>query len=219
MINFLKEFPRDAADYISSHTAPEDTLLQELTRTTHLHAMQARMLAGHVQGKFLEFISKMIAPSNILEIGTFTGYSAICLAKGLTSGGTLHTIDINDELRYIAEDFVGRATAGDKIKLYTGDALEIIPQMDMMFDLVFIDGDKKEYTAYYNLVIEKVKTNGYIIADNVLWSGKVLDKNVKSNDRCTLELMAFNDFVQNDSRVENLLLPVRDGMMIIRVIN
>jgi predicted O-methyltransferase YrrM len=217
MINFSKELSQDFVNYISSHSSPEDVLLRELTRATHLHAMQARMLSGHVQGKFLEFVSRMISPSNILEIGTFTGYSAICLAKGLAPNGVLHTIDIDDELRYIAEDFIGRSSAGDKVRLYTGDALEIIPQMDMLFDLVFIDGDKKEYSAYYNLVIEKVRKNGYIIADNVLWSGKVLDKNVKSNDKSTLELLSFNNLVQNDSRVENLLLPVRDGMMIIRV--
>lgn len=213
MMNFSKDF----INYISSHSSPEDSLLQELTRATHLHAMQARMLSGHIQGKFLEFISKMISPSNILEIGTFTGYSAICLAQGLTSGGILHTIDIDDELRYLAEHFISRSSVGNKIRLYTGDALKIIPQMDMLFDLVFIDGDKREYTAYYSLVIEKVRKGGYIIADNVLWSGKVLDSNVKSNDKFTVELLKFNDLVQNDSRVENLLLPVRDGMMLIRI--
>ncbi|MDR2027234.1 MAG: class I SAM-dependent methyltransferase [Prevotellaceae bacterium] len=213
MMNFSKDF----INYISSHSSPEDSLLQELTRATHLHAMQARMLSGHIQGKFLEFISKMISPSNILEIGTFTGYSAICLAQGLTSGGILHTIDIDDELRYLAEHFISRSSAGNKIRLYTGDALKIIPQMDILFDLVFIDGDKREYTAYYSLVIEKVRKGGYIIADNVLWSGKVLDSNVKSNDKFTVELLKFNDLVQNDSRVENLLLPVRDGMMLIRI--
>jgi predicted O-methyltransferase YrrM len=217
MINFSEGFSRDFTNYISSHTSPEDGMLQELTRTTHLHAMQARMLSGHIQGKFLEFVSRMISPSNILEIGTFTGYSAICLAKGLSANGILHTIDVDDELRYIAEDFINRSSVGDKIRLYTGDALKIIPQMDMPFDLVFIDGDKREYSAYYKLVMEKVRKNSYIIADNVLWSGKVLDKNVKSNDKSTAELLAFNNLVQNDNRVENLLLPVRDGMMIIRV--
>jgi predicted O-methyltransferase YrrM len=213
----MMDLSKDFMNYISAHSSPEDALLQELTRTTHLHAMHARMLSGHVQGKFLEFISKMISPSNILEIGTFTGYSAICMAKGLTSAGILHTIDIDDELQYIAEDFIRRSSVGKQIKLYTGDALKIIPQMDMLFDLVFIDGDKREYIAYYNLVIEKVRKGGYIIADNVLWSGKVLDDNVKPNDKFTVELLKFNDFIQNDSRVENLLLPVRDGIMIIRV--
>ncbi|MDR1341029.1 MAG: class I SAM-dependent methyltransferase [Prevotellaceae bacterium] len=213
MIDLSKDF----LNYISSHSSPEDSLLQELTRTTHLHAMHARMLSGHIQGKFLELISKMISPSNILEIGTFTGYSAICMAKGLASGGVLHTIDTDDELRYIAEDFISRFSDGDKIKLYTGDALQIIPQMDILFDLVFIDGDKREYTAYYRLAIEKLRKGGYIIADNVLWSGKVLE-NAKSNDRFTMELQTFNDLVQNDSRVENLLLPIRDGMMIVRKI-
>jgi predicted O-methyltransferase YrrM len=213
MMNFSKDFIK----YISSHSSPEDAILQELTRATHLHAMQARMLSGHIQGKFLEFISQMISPSNILEIGTFTGYSAICLAKGLTSSGILHTIDIDDELRYIAENFIGRSSVNEKIRLYTGDALQIVPQMDIVFDLVFIDGDKREYSAYYNAVIEKVRKGGYIIADNVLWSGKVLE-DVKPNDKFTIELLAFNDFVQNDNRVENLLLPIRDGMMIMRVL-
>jgi caffeoyl-CoA O-methyltransferase len=211
------DFSKDFSNYISAHSAPEDNLLQELTRTTHLHAMQARMLSGHIQGKFLELISKMMAPSNILEIGTFTGYSAICLAKGLNANGILHTIDIDDELRYIAEDFIGRSSVSEKIKLYTGDALQIVPQMDIVFDLAFIDGDKREYTAYFNTIIEKVRKGGYIIADNVLWSGKVLEE-VKFNDKFTIELLAFNDFIQNDVRVENLLLPVRDGMMIMRVL-
>jgi predicted O-methyltransferase YrrM len=213
----MMDFSKDFIDYISTHSSPEDALLQELTRATHLHAMQARMLSGHVQGKFLELISKMISPSNILEIGTFTGYSAICLAKGLTDNGILHTIDVDDELRYIVEDFISRSSVGDKIRLYTGDALTIVPQMDILFDLVFIDGDKREYSAYYNLVIEKVRQGGYIIADNVLWSGKALDKNVNPKDKFTVELQKFNDFVQNDDRVENLLLPIRDGIMIIRV--
>lgn len=213
MTNFSKEL----TDYISSHSSPEDALLQELTRATHLHAMQARMLSGHIQGKFLEFISRMISPSRILEIGTFTGYSAICLAQGLTVDGVLHTIDIDDELRYLAEKYINRSSAGNKIRLHTGDALKIVPRMDILFDLVFIDGDKREYTAYYNLVIEKVRKGGYIVADNVLWSGKVLDASVKSNDKFTMELLKFNDLVSNDSRVENLLLPVRDGMMLIRV--
>jgi predicted O-methyltransferase YrrM len=212
----MMDFSKDFTDYISSHSSPEDRLLHELSRTTHLHAMHPRMLSGHIQGKFLEFVSQMISPSNILEIGTYTGYSAICLAKGLQPGGVLHTIDINDELRYIAEEFINRSSVDDKIKLYTGDALQIIPQMDTVFDLVFIDGDKREYTAYYNLVIEKVRKGGYIIADNVLWSGKILES-AKSGDKFTIELQKFNDFVQNDIRVENLLLPVRDGMMIVRV--
>jgi predicted O-methyltransferase YrrM len=213
MMNFSKDFN----NYISLHTTPEDALLQELTRTTNLHAMQARMLSGHIQGKLLELISKMISPSNILEIGTFTGYSAICLAKGLAPDGVLYTIDINDELRYIAEDFINRSPVADKIKLYTGDALQIIPQIDANFDLVFIDGDKREYIAYYNAVIHKTKKGGYIIADNVLWSGKVIEK-VKPNDKYTTALLNFNSLVQNDTRVENLLLPLRDGMMILRVL-
>jgi predicted O-methyltransferase YrrM len=211
-MNFTKEL----TDYISAHTSPEDPLLTELTRRTHLQVMQARMLSGHVQGKFLEFISTMIAPTNILEIGTFTGYSAICLAKGLTDDGILHSIDIDDELRDIAEEFVSRSAVGRKIRLYTGDALEIIPTMDVCFDLVFIDGDKREYTLYYNLAMTKVRKGGYILADNVLWSGKVIDRNPKTNDRFTAELMAFNDLVRDDNRVETLLLPLRDGVTIIR---
>lgn len=213
-MNFSKEFNK----YIEDHTSAEDEVLQQLTRATHLHAMQPRMLSGLVQGKLLELISKMIAPDNILEIGTFTGYSAICLAKGLKANGTLHTIDINDELHYIADEYINRSSVAHKIKLYTGDALQIIPQMEETFDLVFIDGDKREYIAYYNTVIEKVRKGGYIIADNVLWSGKIFEE-VKHNDKYTQELIEFNNFVQADSRVENLLLPLRDGMMIMRVID
>lgn len=207
----------DFDKYILTHTSPEDAVLQELTRATHLHAMQPRMLSGHLQGKLLEFISRMISPNFILEIGTYTGYSAICLAKGLKFGGILHTIDKNDELRRIAEDFIEKSSVADKIKIHTGDALQIIPQMRNTFDLVFIDGDKREYLAYYNLAMTKVKRGAYIVADNVLWSGKVLT-DIKPNDRHTLELVEFNDFVQTDSRTENLMLPVRDGMLIARVL-
>ncbi|MDR0560290.1 MAG: class I SAM-dependent methyltransferase [Prevotellaceae bacterium] len=207
----------DFDKYVLMHTSPEDTVLHELARATHLHAMQPRMLSGHLQGKLLEFISRMISPESILEIGTYTGYSAICLAKGLKQGGILHTIDKNDELRHIAEKFIEKSSVANKIKIYTGDALQIIPQMQNMFDLVFIDGDKREYSAYYSLVMTKVKKGAYIIADNVLWSGKVLS-DIKPNDRHTAELAEFNDFVQSDSRVENLMLPVRDGMLIVRVL-
>ena len=211
------EFPDNCETYLRQHTSPEDSLLQELTRATHRHALQPRMLSGHMQGKFLEFLSKMISPSQILEIGTYTGYSAICLAKGLSPDGRLHSIDKNDELRDLAERYICQSSANDRITLHTGDALQIIPQFDNLFDLVFIDGDKREYLAYYHLVIDKVRKGGYIIADNVLWSGKVLEK-PKSNDKYTIELLEFNDFVQNDSRVENLILPLRDGIMLVRVL-
>jgi predicted O-methyltransferase YrrM len=204
-------------DYILSHTTAEDPLLQELTRFTNLHVMNPRMLSGQVQGKFLEFISRMLAPSRILEIGSYTGYSAICLAKGLTDDGLLHTIDINDELRHIVEEYTGRSAVGAKIRLHTGDALKIVPTLPDTFDLAFIDGDKSEYIAYYEAVAPKMRKGGYIIADNVLWSGKILNP-ASAGDKFTRGLMAFNDHVQNDARVENLLLPLRDGIMMMRML-
>jgi predicted O-methyltransferase YrrM len=205
-------------EYAAAHTSPEDELLRQLTRATNLHAMHSRMLSGHVQGKLLEMMSKMIAPAAILEIGTFTGYSAICLAKGLKPGGVLHTIDKNDELRHIAEHFVRRSEFASQIRLHTGDALKIVPRMNLLFDLVFIDGDKREYPEYYRAVAEKVRKGGYIFADNVLWSGKLL-ADIKPGDKHSAALAAFNDTVQNDDRVENLLLPLRDGLTIIRKIS
>lgn len=202
-------------NYAEEHTKPASNVLQNLYRETHLKALHPRMLSGKLQGKLLQFISQMIKPKTVLEIGTFTGYSAICMAEGLLENGVLHTIEINNELEEIANLFFEKAALTNKIKFYIGNALDIIPKIDDKFDLVFIDADKKNYCEYYKLVFDKVKKGGFIIADNVLWSGKVLEKPYH-NDKDTIGIIAFNELIQKDERVDNLLLPFRDGLMIIR---
>lgn len=202
-------------DYILNHTEKEDQVLIELTRETNLKVLRPRMLTGHYQGKLIEQISKMIQAKNILEIGTYTGYSAICWAKGLANNGTVHTIEIKDELESIIQKYLKKADIEKKVKLYFGDALKIIPKIDKIFDIVFIDADKPNYIKYYKAVFDKVKTGGYIIADNVLWGGKVIKQN-PSKDESTKGIIEFNKFVHNDKRVENILLNIRDGLMILR---
>lgn len=211
------EFIDQALDrYVHQHTEAESDLLNELNRETYLKVLQPRMLSGHVQGRILSMYSKLIQPKCILEIGTYTGYSALCLAEGLAEGGTLHTIEKNEELQPIINRYVQRAGLEDKIKLHIGDALPIIESMDAHFDLVFIDADKTNYLNYYEAVLPKMKSGGCIIADNVLWSGKVLDESELKNDPDTAALDQFNKAVMADARVENVLLPVRDGLMLIR---
>lgn len=200
--------------YAIEHTEDENELLKELERETNVKVYHPRMLSGHLKGKFLKMISYMIAPYRILEIGTYTGYSALCLAEGLQPKGLLHTIEINDELEEFIRFYINRSSFSSKIHLHIGNAIDIIPYIDEMFDLVFIDGDKREYLDYYNIVFDKVKHGGFIIADNVLWNGKVLNENEK--DKNTFSIKAFNDFVHNDTRVENLLLTFDDGIMILR---
>lgn len=201
--------------YVLAHTDPEPQHLQELDRETHLKVLMPRMLSGHYQGRLLSMLSKLVQPDCILEIGTYTGYSAICLAEGLSKTGILHTIDINDELEAFARSWFKKAGVSEKILYHSGNALKIIPAMNLQFDLVFIDADKENYGNYYDLVIDKVRKGGLIIADNVLWSGKVLEDPMKT-DKDTRAIQAFNDRVQKDSRVENILLPVRDGLLILR---
>ena len=201
--------------YIQNHIDDEPELLQELQRQAHITLLHPRMLSGHLQGNVLSMLSKMIQPKNILEIGTYTGYSAICLAEGLQKGGKLHTIDINEELERMVKDFFKEAGMLDRIHFYNGNALNIIPTFDITFDIIFIDADKKNYAAYYDMVFDKVKSGGYIIADNVLWSGKILDAPEKM-DSDTKSIDLFNKKVNEDDRVENILLPVRDGLMIAR---
>lgn len=208
-------FQNDIEKYIVKLSSEEDELLKELDRETHLKAVYARMISGHPQGKLLEMISKLVNPEQILEIGTFTGYSALCLARGLKPNGFLHTIDINDELQSISNRFIQKAGLENQIKIYSGDALEIIPTMDFTFDLVFIDADKNHYTDFYNLVIDKVRPGGVILADNVLWNGKVVDENAQ-NDPETKAIIHFNESVKKDSRVEVIILPLRDGISFIR---
>lgn len=201
--------------YILEHSSPEDAVLEELNRETHLKVLNPRMLSGHLQGKVLELISRLCRPQQILEIGTYTGYSAICLAKGLQLGGQLHTIDYNDEIAHIASKYFDKSGLANCIQCYTGDAIDIIPSINMQFDLVFIDADKESYCEFYNLVIDKVVPGGIILADNVLWSGKVLE-DIARMDNETRAIDKFNQMVLNDSRVEVFILPVRDGISVIR---
>jgi predicted O-methyltransferase YrrM len=206
----------DLQHYAEEHTSPESELLRKINRQTHLHVMKPRMLSGHLQGRLLSMFSHMIRPKQVLEIGTYTGYSAICLAEGLQEDGTLHTIDINEELEDIVRGYIADAGLSESIKYYIGNALDIIPTIEATFDLVFIDADKINNANYYDLVIDRVRSGGYIIADNVLWSGKVLEKYRKKLDEDTAALLAFNKKVHEDPRVENILLPVRDGLLIAR---
>jgi caffeoyl-CoA O-methyltransferase len=201
--------------YINEHSSEEDPVLKELCRETHLKVIYPRMLSGRAQGKFLEFISRMIHPQHVLEIGTYTGYSAICLAKGLTTEGKLTTIEINDELREFAAKYFTKAGISKQIIQLTGDALDIIPGLEDRYDLVFIDAEKKDYIDYYRLVFDKVNPGGYIIADNVLWDGKVLDP-ASNSDKETVGIVAFNDYVRKDPNVDNVILSVRDGISLIR---
>ena len=201
--------------YLTDHTTPEDKVLEELNRKTHLYVVNPNMLSGHLQGRFLEMLSYMISPTQILEIGTYTGYSAICLARGLKSGGQLHTIEVNDELREMSSHYLTLAGVADRVTLHTGRAQDIIPTMPYTFDLVFIDGDKREYSEYYDLVFEKVRKGGFIIADNVLWGGKI-EGDEASKDPQTRGMIMFNEKVHDDQRIEKVILPVRDGILIVR---
>jgi caffeoyl-CoA O-methyltransferase len=203
--------------YVGSHTREEPEVLKKLNRETYAKVLMPQMLSGHVQGRFLKMISCMVNPSQVLEVGTFTGYSSICLAEGLKEGGMVHTIDINEELTPIVKRYIKEAGMENKIKTYVGNALDIIPVLNHTFDLVFIDADKTNYSKYYELVIPKVRHGGFIVADNVLWSGKVTEPIQKSDDE-TKAIRAYNDMVTKDPRVENVLVPIRDGLMIARKI-
>ncbi|MEQ1586392.1 MAG: class I SAM-dependent methyltransferase [Cyclobacteriaceae bacterium] len=205
--------PDDIARYVEDHTAPESDLLKRINRDTHAQVLMPRMLSGHVQGRFLAMISHFIRPKYILEIGTYTGYSAICLAEGLAPDGKLITLDVNEELETRVRGYFQEAGLAERIDYRMGDAAKIIPTLDEKFDLVFIDADKENYALYYDLVFDKVKPGGAILADNVLWSGKVTQAKV---DKDTRALIEFNKKVNLDNRVENLLLPLRDGIMMIR---
>lgn len=209
-MEFISE---DLQMYVEKHTEAESDLLHELNRTTHLKVMYPRMLSGHLQGKTLEMFSLLLKPARVLEIGTYTGYSAICLSAGLRAGGHVDTIDINPETAALARAYAQKARLSEKIHFHTGNALDIIPTLPGSFDLVFIDADKSNYSAYFDLVIDRVPSGGLVIADNVLWSGKVLNPE-KNKDKDSLALIDFNRKVQEDSRVMNVLLPVRDGLMV-----
>jgi caffeoyl-CoA O-methyltransferase len=205
----------DLLHYSETYTAPENDLLKHINRQTHADVLMPRMLSGHLQGRMLAMISHMVRPQVILEIGTYTGYSALCLAEGLQPGGKLITLDVNEELEDRVRGYFSRSPLGASIDYRIGNALDLIPQITERFDLVFIDADKENYPRYYDLVINRVNLNGFILADNVLRSGKVLDQ---KPDKDTRAIQTFNDMVHQDDRVENLLLPVRDGVMVMRKI-
>ncbi len=207
--------PANITTYAEAHTSPESALLYRLNRNTHAHIMAPRMLSGHMQGRFLAMVSRMIRPHRILEIGTYTGYSALCLAEGLTEEGRLITIDYNEELEAFSRSYWAESPLNDKIDFRVGRATDIIPTLDESFDLAFIDADKRNLSTYFDLVLDKLRPGGFMLADNVLWSGKVV-KSVGAGDADTQAVMAFNQRVQEDPRVENVLLPVRDGIMMMR---
>ena len=200
--------------YIEEFSTAEDPVLEDLYRQTHIRFVNPNMVSGHLQGKLLELISRMIKPENILEIGTFTGYSAICLSKGLRPGGKLITIELNDELSSFAHSYFCKAGADEKIIQMTGKAQNIIPGLDLMFDLVFIDADKREYIEYYKLVIDKVKPGGFILADNVLWGGQVVEKGI--SDPQALGIINFNNMIRKETIIEDVIIPIRDGLMLMR---
>jgi len=212
MINFIDD---NILNYSISKSEKESKLLNDLYRETYLKVLNPRMISGHYQGRILSLISKIISPKKILEIGTYTGYSAICLCEGMDKDGILHTIDNNKELVEIQNKYFKKANLKDKIVQHSGDAKNIIPSIDEEFDIVFIDADKESYPEYYDLIINKVRSGGIIIADNILWSGKILEK-VEKDDQATKSIIEFNNKIIEDDRVKNLILPIRDGLNIIR---
>ena len=202
-------------DYITAHSDEEPEYLAQINRATHLRMINPRMLSGHFQGRVLSMFCHMIKPEKVLEIGTFTGYSALCMAEGMPENGVLHTIDYDDELEnFILQNFSG-SPFGHKIKLHIGNALKVIESLNEQFDLVFIDADKLEYKAYYEAVLPKVNEGGYILVDNTLWDGKVL-KLADPKDKDTIAIKEFNEFIASDSRIEKVMLPVRDGLTLMR---
>lgn len=209
-MEFISE---DLKNYLLKYCDPEDELLKKIDRETNLKVSMPRMLSGHYQGRVLSMLSNMIRPARILEVGTFTGYATLCLAEGLTENGIIHTIDVNAELEDMVRANFSKSSFKDKIMYHLGDATKIIPEIDEIFDIVFIDADKKNNGTYYDLVIDKLRSGGIIIVDNVLWSGKVLEEIIDQN---TTIITKFNKMVMKDQRVEKLILPVRDGLFIIR---
>ena len=213
MNNFIN---KDILEYSEKYSQQEPEILQELNRETHLKILNPRMLSGFFQGRLLSIISKLIKPKKVLEIGTYTGYSAICIAEGMNKNGIIHTIDKNEELNTIQKKYFKKSGLENNIIQYNGCALDIIPKIEEKFDLIFIDADKENYINYFNLVIDKLNNNGVILADNVLWSGKVI--NSEDHDLTTNVLREFNKSVNNENRVETILIPIRDGISIIRKI-
>lgn len=207
--------PKSIEDYINEHTSPEDKLLHELYRETHLKIMHPRMLSGAAQGTLLQMLASLISAKRILEIGTYTGYSAICMARGMNPEGELHTIDIKEELYEIAHKYIVKAGFEKQIIQHIGHAIDIIPKIEGNFDLIFIDADKDNYPEYFKILVDRLNKGGLMITDNVLWSGKVVEP-LAENDFDTAGILAFNKMVQEDDRVENVLVPLRDGLMLAR---
>jgi len=209
--------PEKLDNYIVEHSEVEPELLQQLTRETYQKILQPIMLSGPYQGRVLSIISKLIHPTNILELGTFTGYSTLCLAEGLNKKGTIHTIDINEELEDFQRKYFDKSTYGKQIIQHIGNALDIIPTLDLEFDLVFIDADKPNYSNYFHLIIDKLKPGGVILSDNVLWHGKVVEQ-LDSKDKSTKAVLDYNKLLKEDKRIETVVLPIRDGLTISRKI-
>jgi caffeoyl-CoA O-methyltransferase len=213
-MHFISE---ELENYVANHSENEPELLARLNKETHQKILQPRMLSGHFQGRVLSMLSKLIRPSSILEIGTYTGYAALCLAEGLTENGTLDTIDNNEELFDFQKKYFDQSTWAKQIHQHLGNALDIIPGLNKKFDLVFIDADKENYINYFEMIVPMMQKGGVILSDNVLWSGKVLGE-VKSNDKSTKILLEYNELLKNDPRVETVLLPIRDGLTVSRVL-
>lgn len=211
-------FSPELQRYTENHTNPESPLLKRLNRETNIKALYPKMISGHLQGRLLSMFSNMIQPRRILELGTFTGYSAICLAEGLAPDGKIITIDKNQELQDIIEHYLSEAKISHQVEFILGDAMKVVPKLKGNFDLVYLDADKSNYCKYYDLIIDRVETGGYIVADNVLWYGKVLSDELDKLDRETRAIKEFNQMVHEDHRVENVLVPIRDGLMILRKI-
>ena len=207
--------PEKLDDYVVSHSENEPELLQQLTRETYQKILQPRMLSGHYQGRLLSLISKLTSPKNILEIGTYTGYSALCLAEGLQKNGALHTIDINEELFDFQRKYFDKSPYSKQIFQHLGNALDIIPKLDTMFDLVFIDANKEDYPSYFQIIIDKLNSGGILLSDNVLWSGKVIEP-LQPDDAATKALLEYNLLLKEDKRIETIILPIRDGLTISR---
>jgi predicted O-methyltransferase YrrM len=207
---------QELEDYIEQHSQNEPELLAQLNRETYQKVLQPRMLSGHFQGRVLSMLSKLIRPTNILEIGTYTGYSALCLCEGMQENGVLHTIDIKEELVDFQRKYFDKSPWENQITQHLGEALDIIPTLNLKFDLIFIDADKENYINYFHLIVPMMNKGGIILSDNVLWSGKVLEE-VKENDLTTKILLEYNQLLKNDPRVETVLLPIRDGLTVSRV--
>ena len=205
-------------EYILAHIDPEGDYLHELYRHTHLELLYPRMASGHLQGRILKMLTEMVQPKQVLEIGTYSGYSALCIAEGLPADGHLYTIEINDEQEYFTRPWLERSAYADKITMLIGDAMQLVPELGVTFDMAFIDADKRHYADYYELVLKVLRPGGYILADNTLWDGHVVEEHVKESDQQTQGIMHFNDLVAADRRVEKVILPLRDGLTIIRKI-